>query len=222
MDTSGILYHYTDARGLHGIIQSKQIWATSYRFMSDAREFEYGFDLISKVYPSVDISDPRSLPPDFAEKLQESNFAELIRNWKKVYNFDGLFLASFSADGDSLGQWRGYAGLHSGYSLGFSSSDLISIDSETHLVICCYNEEQQKTELKTLIDRYLPAAKTIMRLRPMTPLICWPSQQRPPKKYPCFVQDLSIRLLKTKKNYALQLGQFGQIMNVFAIVLVNE
>jgi hypothetical protein len=78
MDTPEILYHYTDAKGLYGIIDTKQIWASSYRFMSDAREFEYGFDLISEIYP---------------EDSRESFLAQQI-NWKGCYCTDCLFVAS--------------------------------------------------------------------------------------------------------------------------------
>ncbi len=155
METTEPIYHYTDAEGLHGIIKRRQVWATSYRFMSDAREIKYGYDLISEVYPSVDISDPQSLPPDFVKKMQDSRIAEMIRHWEGFYDFDGLFVASFSADGDSLGQWRGYAGLNSGYSLGFRYDAFKSI-ADTQLVTCSYNKEKQKKELKSIIDRYLP------------------------------------------------------------------
>jgi hypothetical protein len=145
MDTPEILYHYTDAKGLHGILDSKEIWASSYRFMSDAREFEYGFELISEIYP---------------ENSPDSIFAQQI-NWKSFYDYDGLFVASFSAkdEGDSLGHWRGYAGLHSGYSLGFYREGLDSINSETRLIACCYDKHKQLKKLKVIIDKYLSIAK---------------------------------------------------------------
>lgn len=160
MDTPEILYHYTDANGLYGILNSKQIWASSYRFMSDALEFNYGFDLISEIYPGKPtVQGPF---PVFLRNSPDSSFAELIRNWKRTHDYDGLFVTSFSAVGDLLGQWRGYAGLHSGYAMGFCSDDLKSINSETSLIACCYDKQQQLNELKGLIDKYLPTVATIM------------------------------------------------------------
>lgn len=160
MDTPEILYHYTDAKGLHGILNSKQIWASSYRFMSDTREFQYGFDLISELYPGKYLL--QGLFPSLHSNFQEANFAELIGNWKMTHDYDGLFVASFSAVGDLLGQWRGYAGLHSGYALGFWSDDLKSINSETGLIACSYNKQQQLEELKRLIEKYLPTLSKIV------------------------------------------------------------
>lgn len=159
MDTPEILYHYTDAKGLYGILNTKQIWASSYRFMSDSQEFNYGFDLISELFPGQ--LPIRTLGLDFSENSAELSFAEVLRRKKDFYDLDILFIASFSAaaKGDSLGQWRGYAGLHSGYSLGFCSNDLKSINSETRLIACCYDKTQQKNELKKLIDKYLSIAK---------------------------------------------------------------
>jgi hypothetical protein len=33
-----LLYHYTDAKGLHGILETEQLWASSYQFLNDATE----------------------------------------------------------------------------------------------------------------------------------------------------------------------------------------
>lgn len=38
------LYHYTDARGLKGIIESGQIWFTDYRHMNDPSELVHGME----------------------------------------------------------------------------------------------------------------------------------------------------------------------------------
>jgi hypothetical protein len=34
----GLLYHYTDQKGLLGILESKQLWATHYRYLNDTSE----------------------------------------------------------------------------------------------------------------------------------------------------------------------------------------
>ena len=43
-----ILYHYTDAKGLEGIITKKVIWASDYRFLNDANELNYGLMISSR------------------------------------------------------------------------------------------------------------------------------------------------------------------------------
>jgi hypothetical protein len=39
-------YHYTSAADLHGIITSKSLWASDYRFLNDTSEFRYGLDIL--------------------------------------------------------------------------------------------------------------------------------------------------------------------------------
>ena len=36
------LYHYTDARGLEGIITAQQVWFTHYQHLNDPSEMEFG------------------------------------------------------------------------------------------------------------------------------------------------------------------------------------
>jgi hypothetical protein len=36
-----VLYHYTDAHGLLGIVQSRQLWASNAAFLNDSTEVTY-------------------------------------------------------------------------------------------------------------------------------------------------------------------------------------
>ena len=44
----GLLYHYTDQKGLSGIIDSGNIWATHFRFLNDTSERLEALDFITK------------------------------------------------------------------------------------------------------------------------------------------------------------------------------
>src|SRR5258708_287861 len=46
------LFHYTDAKGLLGIIQDKSIWASSVYYLNDASEVRYGSDLLVETLDS--------------------------------------------------------------------------------------------------------------------------------------------------------------------------
>ena len=48
MPIPDVLYHYTTQAGLLGIIQSKQIWATSVLFLNDTTEINYAIKLIQE------------------------------------------------------------------------------------------------------------------------------------------------------------------------------
>jgi hypothetical protein len=47
-ETPDRLYHYTDARGLLGILESRKLWASDVRLLNDARELDYAADLVRR------------------------------------------------------------------------------------------------------------------------------------------------------------------------------
>lgn len=48
------LYHYTNWDGLSGILKTKSLWATHYRFLNDSSEFRlFGDKLFSLLEPAV-------------------------------------------------------------------------------------------------------------------------------------------------------------------------
>ena len=42
MCPSALIYHYTDAEGLKGILEGSIMWATDAEFVNDARELRFG------------------------------------------------------------------------------------------------------------------------------------------------------------------------------------
>src|SRR5687768_2712440 len=44
-----ILYHYTSAAGLQGILDTRRMWATHARFLNDPSELDYGLQLVRQV-----------------------------------------------------------------------------------------------------------------------------------------------------------------------------
>ena len=96
------LYHYTNAAGLKGILESKSFWATDHRFLNDTSEFQLGFKLISEA-----ISQREA-------KIKERSLDawEMVQNLQVQAQHNGMhaFVASFTTNGDLLSQWRGYNG----------------------------------------------------------------------------------------------------------------
>ena len=106
-----ILYHYTTAEGLRGIIKSKSIWASDYRFLNDAREFRYGLSIFDDIF----VDRKKRMQPEAVEVLERG------RHWIEVTSdFDfSLLIASFCEHDDLLSQWRGYNGAL-GYAIGLN------------------------------------------------------------------------------------------------------
>jgi hypothetical protein len=44
-----LLYHFTDAPGLRGIVESHALWATHIYYLNDAQEFGYAEDLAGRL-----------------------------------------------------------------------------------------------------------------------------------------------------------------------------
>jgi hypothetical protein len=114
------LYHYTDGRGLKGIIESQTIWFTDYRHLNDPSELSYGIEKAR---------DLMRLKETGADNVGRA-FLQCLRDMLSPKNFSKLefFITSFSFDRDELGQWRAYADNGRGYALGLQArvfTDLI-------------------------------------------------------------------------------------------------
>ncbi|WP_271800223.1 DUF2971 domain-containing protein [Dietzia maris] len=126
------IYHYTDAAGLRGILQTGRIWATHTDFLNDAAELEFA---------TIKLKDALREQIDLVEGLDESHeqggsrevalyfMREFVENLNGTVG-GNVYVSSFSLDGDSLAQWRAYA--PAGYAIEFDEMDFFSLDPEEH------------------------------------------------------------------------------------------
>ncbi|WP_159006834.1 DUF2971 domain-containing protein [Bradyrhizobium sp. S69] len=106
------LYHYTDMRGLEGILKNQEIWFTDYRHLNDKTELMHGIDLAKTLLaPRMATGGYHSMLFGWIDDLLTK------RNFGRVFDF---FIASFSRNGDDLGQWRAYADDGRGVAIAFS------------------------------------------------------------------------------------------------------
>jgi hypothetical protein len=96
------LYHYTDGRGLKGIIESQTFWFTDYRHLNDPSELIHGIEMAHDVMrlaaPGAD-GRVRLFLECLADMFSSKNFSATLE----------FFIAGFSRERDDLGQWRAYA-----------------------------------------------------------------------------------------------------------------
>ena len=104
-----ILYHYTTPIGLEGIIRTKSIWASDYRFLNDATEFNYGLAVFDRILSS---SFGTLCDPDVIETIST------LRQAATASDFSVL-IASFCKHPDLLSQWKGYNNAV-GYAIGIN------------------------------------------------------------------------------------------------------
>ncbi len=118
MPPRGLLYHYTTADGLKGIIEKNELWATSAYFLNDSSEISYGYGVLKEVLDAWLAKNPRpedSLTLGLVRGLDKWFGEELLK--RNVIN--PIYLACFCENDNLLSQWRTY-GQSGGYSLGFT------------------------------------------------------------------------------------------------------
>jgi hypothetical protein len=140
-----LLYHYTSQEGLLGIIKSKSLWASSAFHLNDATEFLYTIDLAENILEAA-----------IAEYPNRKFYRRLLPDLERAFAFvKHVFVVSFSENPDLLSQWRAYTGGGAGFSVGFDTSNLLTLAERQrfHLVQCIYDPLIQRRILKKTLQR---------------------------------------------------------------------
>jgi len=103
-----VIYHYTSAEGLRGIIESNEIWLTNTAFVNDTTEGK----ILQK---SANLFGDT----DFSNSYVEAKWKTFIR-WPSEDN--NHYMISFSRKRNSLEQWRAYGS----FCIGFEAKKLVN------------------------------------------------------------------------------------------------
>jgi hypothetical protein len=158
---TGLVYHYTDAVGLDGVLRSGAVHATHYRYMNDRTELDEGRQVVLEVCAAIaaDGEVPRfrrAIVEDFANAFANPAVQDVTRD---------IFIASFSGKGDDLGQWRAYGKGGAGYAIGIQWVEGNPRDEPDErllgiLLKCEYDRSKAAADFKSDL---LDAASTIER-----------------------------------------------------------
>jgi hypothetical protein len=112
-----VLYHYTTADGLKGIVENDELWATSAYYLNDSTEIMYGYQLIDE---ALDVWQKKANPPEdsIAGGLVYSLQRQFGHDYLKRNVITPIYLTCFCEEDNLLSQWRAY-GQSGGYSVGF-------------------------------------------------------------------------------------------------------
>jgi Protein of unknown function (DUF2971) len=115
------LYQYTGWSGLCGIIESRSVWFTDYRYLNDRSELWYGVKVAREALAAV------------AQATDErvGIFLQTVRDRLVPRKFVGsldFFTASFTAQRDDPGQWERYGDEGCGFALGFAPKMFAVLD----------------------------------------------------------------------------------------------
>ena len=111
-----IVYHYTSLDTMMKIIESRQLWATSIKFLNDTTERNLLLRKAASRLPQVIKDDPETSVEFIAEVRRR-----LLKERKILFT---PAVVCFSRDGDSLPQWRAYTPKGLGVSIGFRAASL--------------------------------------------------------------------------------------------------
>jgi len=142
--SSRTLYHYTSIDGLQGIVESRSIWATEIRYLSDAKEVFQSLDiLLSVIRAEYESSDATK-----REFLRQ--FEVWLRD--RLVNGHLVFVASLSEQGNLLSQWRAYSPIGKGVSLGFDPQYIRKIAQQQgyNLGKCVYDRQLQQRVIQEI------------------------------------------------------------------------
>ncbi len=148
------LWHYTSYAGFQGIVATKNIWATEYRFLNDREEFLHARELARTLVNE----EPEFVGEQFPARDQIRTAINIAFNTGSLHE-DRLHImvASFSEEGDQLSQWRGYADNSRGVSMGFDLRSIrpsLDIGTAVTFAPCIYLETEKKALLKEIFAHF--------------------------------------------------------------------
>lgn len=143
-----ILYHYTNPKGLIGIVEANCLWLTDYSYLNDPKELIHGSNLILRAI--------REMIPDVAcdtSRNMLESWNSNVLNWQELRDSSPIrvCIASLSKRGDDLSQWRAYGSI----SIGFCPKELASHAPGAMLNEVIYNDEEQVWLAKLYLDHVL-------------------------------------------------------------------
>jgi hypothetical protein len=137
-----VLYHYTSAAGLLGILERRCLFASDVWFLNDASEVRYAQTRMAE-------RAREHLGPDQPWLQELLDVSEAKPGW-----LDDVFVTSFCEEPDLLSQWRGYAA--GGFAIGFAADGLAALgdgEGAPRLVQVDYGAESGRRRLRGLFKQ---------------------------------------------------------------------
>lgn len=141
-----VLYHYTSIEAAISILQSDTLWATDIFYLNDSSE-----------YHRVLTTLQRRLKERIARTTAKDELANLV-TYKEVIergNSGPIYVASLSAVGDDLSQWRGYTPNGLGVCIGYNGRLLRQLALKEHgtrMGRVIYIDENDEASFDPLFD----------------------------------------------------------------------
>ena len=148
MTRSRLLYHYTTADGLIGIVSTQQLWATRAFYFNDAGEILGG---IRTAQEQLRRLQEASRDPEDGARWEWLS-KQLARVGTELTSMP-VFVCSLSAAPDLLSQWRAYC-RGGGFAIGLPADALSDVAASQgfSLTPCVYSEDDHGILMRETIE----------------------------------------------------------------------
>jgi hypothetical protein len=113
------LYHFTDAKGLEGILETKSLWASLAMALDGAAEINYALARASQLLRHREVTCDPSFSDEIIPLLDPMESKTISILGMKTY------VVSFRTNIDSSGHWESYGRSGTGFALGFALKPLV-------------------------------------------------------------------------------------------------
>jgi Protein of unknown function (DUF2971) len=128
-----VVFHYTTAEGLKGILDSGRLWLTDISSLNDPSELAHGYSIFVKcLKENAHTPNEQAVAARF-EHVRSDGIVRMAANF---------FVFSLSRHENDLGQWLAYADDGRGFALGFDRHVLDDVFCSSSLV----RQEQQENQ----------------------------------------------------------------------------
>lgn len=154
-----LLYHYTDAATVIGLVQDQQFWLTDIRFLNDAKEMEIAREwALSNSKALLHQLKAGGLNDQFLDSY-DAFFTDLA-NKNSTAQKSTYYIACFCEDGDDISLWRSYGAGGEGYCIEFDAMQIEHLLDAT-IVKVIYGRSNFDETLKTLLSGYATLLQTV-------------------------------------------------------------
>ncbi|WP_109314281.1 DUF2971 domain-containing protein [Pseudovibrio ascidiaceicola] len=148
------VFHYTDAAGLKGILETGKIWATHFEFLNDEKEILHGAELFKEYEEEILLQHP------IIKSKKNYMHAEIIRRFMHDTGYNAYLFCTCKRN-NKLNQFRYYSGSSGACAIEFNTNKLLSVlpdvngTPEKSLIINVeYNSNNQIKKCRYIVELF--------------------------------------------------------------------
>ncbi len=157
------VWHYTNLKGLEGIVTSHRVWATEAHFTNDRTEFVHARDVALDFLHGL---NPTTAEDKMAKSLAISVIEEEFESGTLSQLGTQVFIASFSSAENLKSQWNEYAEGGRGVSIAFDlrpARPPQELEFAITVAPCIYKQEHKTLLLEAALKHFMQAASDMHR-----------------------------------------------------------